>query len=134
MPMFEGDPAGLRRVAGVAEQGLGPGQPAAADRAVAEDHQVHAGQRPGRADRADMVAGPPMGGVRALPFFEAAGEVELQVGGLGQALEHGARRGIRIGALEEASRGRRVAHAQRGATLGKDVVDRDGHGRDRPTS
>ena len=81
-----------------------------------------------------MIAEPPMGGIGAFPLLDAAPELELQVGGLRQPLEHRARRGIRVGALEEASGVLRVADAKRGATVGENVVDRDGHGRDGPTA
>ena len=129
----QGHPSGLRRAGRVAEQGLRPGEPSPAHGPVAQDHQVHARHRSGHADRADVFAGLPMGCVRAFPFLDAPDEVELQVGGLRQPLEHRARRGIRAGTLEEASGARRITDAQRGATLGEHVVDRGGHGRDRPT-
>jgi hypothetical protein len=130
----QGDPSGLRRVGRAAQQGLRPGQPTAAHRTVAQDHQVHARHRAGYSDRADVIAGPPMGGVRAFPLLHAPEEIELEVGGLSQRFEDCAGRGVHAGTLEQASRPRRIADAQRGAALGEHVVDRDGHDRDRPTA
>ena len=70
----ERHPPALGRLARLAEQRLRPGEPAARHRPVADDRAVHVGERPGDADRADLVAGVAMGGVRPLPAAIASGK------------------------------------------------------------
>ena len=84
-------------------------------------------QRPGDADRAHRVAGLPMGGVGPFPALDGRREVELEVGGAGQALDGVGRRGREAGAVEGEPGASGVAGAERGPTFGQQLLDRRGH-------
>jgi len=91
---------------------LRPRQPAARDGAVADDHQVYVPERARHADRTRPVRGLAVRRIRALPVLDRAGEVELQIGGPGQALDHLAGRRGGQGTLKDTPRAGRITGPQ----------------------
>lgn len=116
----ERHPAGLGRRGALAQEGAGPSHPAAHDGAVADDRAVHVGQRPGHPDGAKLIAAAAMGSVGLLPPGNGSREVELEVRGPGQALDH--LTGSRIVSLgQEPARPGRISGPERGLSPGDDI-------------
>jgi hypothetical protein len=83
----ERDPPRLALIGGDGQQALGPGHPAAVDRHVADEGAVHVAERPGHPHRAHVPVVAPVGRVGPLPQLDRRREVELDVGGPGEALQ-----------------------------------------------
>lgn len=123
----ERHPARLGRVGGAGQQRLRTGKPAARHGAVTDDREVHARQRARHPDRAQLVPDLAVRRIGALPALDGSGEVQLQVGGAGQALEHLAGRRAGQGTLQGAPCAHRITGPQCGAALVDQLLDRHGH-------